>query len=181
MRAPLPTWVKVAIPVAVVLAIIIGVTTFAVTPDEPPPVLEVITVPSGATVTLDSVLVPGVTPVRITENLRLGTTQRVEVTLSGYEPWSTSFQAASGNVQQVVVLTPLRAVLRIETDPPGGMITVDGVPRGAAPIDIPGLPIGRHVEVRASSPGRRDVNQRIPIGADNLRPQVRLTFPPAQR
>ena len=56
---------------------------------------------------------------------------------------------------------PPSAALRIECDPPGATVFVDGRNRGAAPLRIEGLEAGRSYSVRASAAGRKDDDQLI--------------------
>ncbi len=149
-------------------------------PEPPPPVLEVISVPPGASVTLDGEAVPGAAPVRITEGLSLERTHHVAVSMPGYETWTTTFQPTRGLVKQIAVLAPERATLRIESEPPGAHVWVDGVLYGSTPLEVPGLPIGREVQIRASRVGHREARETVRISADQLSPTVTLRLEPEE-
>jgi hypothetical protein len=138
--------------------------------------VEVISVPPGATVTLDGVQLAQPTPTLITEGLDHERTQRIEVTLDGYETWTTTFRPVDGTLKQIAVLTPLRATLRVETIPPAH-VWVDGVLFGSSPVDVPNRRIGQSVHVRASLMGRGDVERTITITAADLRPTLILRLP----
>jgi len=174
---PVLKWIAAA--AGLVVLVLIGVAGGALfAPEPPPPVLEVISVPPGATVTLDGTQVPGVAPVRITQGLAIDRAHRVEVAMSGYETWTTTFQPTHGLVKQIAVLTPQRATLTVDTVPAGAHVWIDGVLYGSAPIEVPSLPIGREVEVRASKPQHADARQTVRITADDLRPSLRLELTP---
>lgn len=136
-----------------------------------------ISVPEGASVTLDGRPVPGTTPLTVTDGLIAGRSHVVQVTKSGYEPYSATVTIQEGMRRQIFVLNQIRATLRVETDPPGAEIWVDGVLRGPAPLDVVGLVAGQTVEVRAAAPGRRTVAQQVTIGADDRTARVQLVLP----
>lgn len=143
-------------------------------PEPPPPVLEVISVPPGAQVRLDGREIAETAPVRITEGLTLQQQHRVEVSMQGYETWTTTFEPTRGLVKQIAVLRPQRATLRVESDPPGAHIWVDDVLYGSTPLEVPGLPIGREVELRATKAGHGEARQTVSIAASELSPRVEL-------
>jgi hypothetical protein len=63
--------------------------------------------------------------------------------------------------------------ISVETEPPGGVVSIMGVPRGEAPV-LAGLECapGAKVEVRAEKPGFRPASARTTCRADTL---VKLT------
>ncbi|MCS6797166.1 MAG: protein kinase [Myxococcota bacterium] len=140
------------------------------------PVLEVLSVPPGATVRLDGVEVAGRTPLVIRHGLEEGRRHRVEVRLEGFEPWTATIRPGHGTYRQIAVLAPMRATMRVETDPPGAHVWVDGVLYGVSPLDVPGLPLGREVEVRAVRAGSGEARARIRIEASDPRPTLRLVL-----
>ncbi len=68
------------------------------------------------------------------------------------------------------------AVVWVETEPAGAQVTVDGVARGAAPIDVAGLSVGEH-EVVAKLEGRQQASRKISIQGPGERVQLMLTLP----
>ena len=59
---------------------------------------------------------------------------------------------------------PTASMLRIETDPPGALVYVDGRARGASPLAVGGE-AGRSYAVRAVRPGWRDDEQLVTAAA----------------
>ena len=174
---PSRPWLKWVI-VGVALAVLAGIGVAGgamVAPAPPPPVLEVISVPPGANVTLDG-NAAGTAPITITNDLSLGRTHRLEVALEGYETWTTTFQPTHGLVKQIAVLTPQRATLTVSTAPEGAHVWIDGVLYGSAPVEVPNLPIGREVQIRASKTGYDDARETMRISASNLEPSLTLTL-----
>src|SRR5437763_17113153 len=55
--------------------------------------------------------------------------------------------------------------VQIESDPPGGLVELDGVPRGRTPLRIPGVPRGSHA-VRLRLAGHRDLIRGIRVDGD---------------
>lgn len=70
---------------------------------------------------------------------------------------------------------PATSSLAIESEPPGATISVDGVPKGRAPLKVQ-VPVGTDVEIRAELPGREPVRRSVPATATPA--TVRLELPP---
>jgi hypothetical protein len=118
-------------------------------PDRPPPVLRVISVPEGASVSLDTREVNGLTPLEISGGLTVGRNHLLRVSKTGYETWSTTFQPSHGLVEQIAVLAPRRVAVTVRTEPPGGLVRVDGVLVGTAPIELPSVQVGKELAIQA--------------------------------
>ena len=162
-----PSLARLALPIAglVVLAVFAALVVALLSPGPPPPEIELITSPPGAQVALDGARISGVTPLTVRDGLVPGQTHRLEVSLPGYGGWAASIQATSGTLRQFIVLSPLPAALRVESEPPGAAITVNGVPRGNAPVQVDtGLFVGQEAEIRASLPGHLPFVQRVSLG-----------------
>lgn len=158
------TWVGM-IAIAIGIPLLIGLAiAFAFGRHSAPPAFEIISSPSGAQVSIDGRRLGGLTPLTITEGLEPGRTYLIEVSVPGYQPASQSLTAQAGLQRHLFVLTPLPATLRVETDPPGLEVLVNGAPRGASPIEVTGLSAGQEVEVRTQLPGRGVVVRRIRLG-----------------
>ncbi len=166
-----------AAAVVTLIAIVVGALA---RPAPPNPVVEVISVPPGASVLLDGAPVPGTTPLRISDGLVLGAPHRIDVRLTGYEPWTTAVQVSQGTIKQIAVLTPIRASLHIDTDPTGATVFIDGVLHGKAPLEVPGLVVGQALSIRASMAGRADATTHLQIAPDDMHPRVRLSLPPSR-
>jgi len=170
---------------AVAAMVVVGglaaaVLTWLLAPAPPEPVLEVRSVPGGAAVTLDGAPVPGRTPLAITKGLRLAEAHRLEVSLSGYETWVTTVQPVAGRLQQIAVLTPQRATLRVVTEPVEAHVWVDDVLFGSAPVEVPGLALGHEAQIRVTKTGYVPARQTVRITADELRPTVTVVLTPLE-
>jgi len=71
----------------------------------PASVLELISVPSGASVYINDALQPGTTPLRVS-GLRRGASYRIRLDLAGHQPHEIMLQAAPGVARQTVQLVP---------------------------------------------------------------------------
>jgi serine/threonine-protein kinase len=69
--------------------------------------------------------------------------------------------------------------VRVETEPPGAQVSIDGVMRGAAPIDVGGLKTGEH-EVTVELAGRQSVTRRVALQRGGDRVQLMLALPEAK-
>ncbi|MBP6842768.1 MAG: protein kinase [Kofleriaceae bacterium] len=70
---------------------------------------------------------------------------------------------------------PATSAIAVVTDPVGASITVDGVARGVAPVNL-AAPIGAEIEVRAELPGHTPAAQRVKVDAQPA--TVRLVLAP---
>jgi hypothetical protein len=131
-------------------------------------------------VVFDGRAIPGTTPLLVTEGLTLERPHRLEVSHPGFETWASTFQATEGRVKQIAILTPLRGTLHVETDPPGAHVWINDVLYGSAPLDVPGLPMGQAVRVRASRMGRGEATETVQITAESLTPRITLRLPEAE-
>jgi hypothetical protein len=165
--------------VAITLMLMAGFALVIGLGSAPPPALEIISSPTGAQVSIDGRTVPGVTPLTITEGIESGTAYRVQVTMPGYQPWAAQLTPAGGTLRQFVVLAPMPATLRVETDPPGAQaeIHVNGTPRGPAPIEVSGFLVGQEVEIRANVPGRPQVIRRVRLGQGTTTERISIASP----
>lgn len=108
--------------------------------------LDVRSHPAHALVALDGVPSGKITPALLAE-VTAGS-HTLELSLAGYRPWSDAVLVEEGRTREVLVrLRRLPAQeaghARIETDPPGASITLDGVVlRQQTPVDLDGLPPG---------------------------------------
>jgi hypothetical protein len=75
---------------------------------------------------------------------------------------------------------PPASALRIESDPPGAVVYLDGRKRGNAPLRIDGLEAGRSYAVRASLNGRKDDDQLVSAAAGESTVRLKLAPLPGQ-
>jgi formylglycine-generating enzyme required for sulfatase activity len=148
-------------------------TTVVFEPGEPPRELEAIlipnwapltvaTSPAGATVSLDGAVV-GSTPLehRIEAGERV-----VEIRRQGFKSFSRRFQATAGEAVDlgIVRLVPMDGRLAVASDPSGATVTVNGVFRGTAPLELALAPSSTY-EVTVSMAGRRTFATAVKISS----------------
>lgn len=137
--------------------------------------LKIQSTPAGALLSIDGVA-EGRTPLGL--ELPLGE-HRVALTLEGHEEWSRNIQLSEEREYSMLAeLRPVDAVrpatLKVETDPPGADILVDGELKGRGPMEV-SLPTGRY-RVAARMEGYRESSQEVPL--DKPGPYaLRLTLP----
>jgi serine/threonine protein kinase len=91
-------------------------------------------------------------------------------------------QSNRGTTATVVELPPAvvvpekPAVVWVETEPVGAEVTIDGVVRGAAPVEVVGLKQGEH-DVVAKLQGRQSAGRKIMIQGPGERVRLMLTLP----
>lgn len=154
------------------LALLAGAVVYALVPG-PVPGFEISSLPAGATVTVDGAVI-GTTPIVLRDGLVVGRRYAFEVSLEGHQAASFELVASPGTDRREVVLSPLPAVLHVETIPPGARVTVGGASRGVAPRDVGGLFVGAEVEVHVDAPGHHPRTQRVRIGTPRQDLTVRL-------
>jgi hypothetical protein len=97
---------------------------------------------------------------------------------SGYVETTLTVEAPAGTtVSRTVSLRPQRGSLRVETDPPGARITVDGRPVGRSPLLVPGLEVPRVHRVAAALQGRTPAQKECAVAADSVM-RIALDLPP---
>jgi TonB family protein len=69
----------------------------------------------------------------------------------------------------------ISGVLRVATRPPGATVTVDGLARGASPLDVGELPLGAH-EVRVELRGFAPTVQKVVLTAEAPQADLDLTL-----
>jgi len=146
-------------------------TTVVFEPGEPPRELEaelvpnwapltVATFPANATVSVDGT-VAGSTPLEY----RIEAGERVvEIRRQGFKSFSRRFQATAGEAADLglVRLVPIDGRLAVASDPNGATVTVNGVFRGTAPLELDLAP-GATYEVTVSMAGRSTFSTGIEI------------------
>ncbi len=108
----------------------------------------------------------------------------VALTLAGFMLWNQDSAEPTPTpvVQEAPTpppATPIpvfaRGALRVETTPPGATISVNGEPRGSAPVDLTDLAVGNY-EVRAELKGYDAKAQTVAIVESSPRAQVSLAL-----
>ncbi|NOY92700.1 MAG: PEGA domain-containing protein [Deltaproteobacteria bacterium] len=119
--------------------------------DAPVGSLSVRSTPEGASVQLDGLALPGVTPLAHVP-VEPGHDYRLRVSAPGYEPTEVSFSAREGLQAQRVSLQRTRVRLRVEASVSGLGVSVNGSPRASPPLEIPGLLPGSSVRIIVTGP-----------------------------
>ena len=85
--------------------------------------------------------------------------------------------AAAAPVPTTQPATPATAsgLVRVESDPPGAAVAVDGQPRGVAPVEVTGLNLGSH-EVKLELKGYDPKTQSVVLTSDSPGSQVKLAL-----
>jgi TonB family protein len=65
--------------------------------------------------------------------------------------------------------------LRVESQPAGATVSVDGHPRGITPLDVPELPLGRH-DVKVDLKGYSPAAQSVDLAPETPRAELKLTL-----
>ncbi len=96
------------------------------------------------------------------------------------------FQSTRGQPEQttaVVVELPAPAAaveqvgtVRVETEPPGAQLMVDGVMRGQTPMEVKGISVGEH-QVAVELAGRQPMTRRVAVQTAGDRLQLMLALP----
>jgi serine/threonine protein kinase len=169
-RKSIPNWLVYAGAAAVLVALVgggvfAGRRYFVATASAPATGgLVVSTDPPGAQLTVDGVL-QGVTPMSLT--LRVG--PHVVELRAGNDTRSIPVTIASGiQASQYIELSkaaPPTGQLQVRTEPAGAQVTVDGAPRGKAPLTISDLAPGTHAVVLENESGSIKQDVSIDAGA----------------
>ena len=150
---PQPLRILAGLALLVILAVLSAVAVAWLTPEPPPPALAIVTNPSGATVLLDGSPLPGVTPLLVSSGLVEGQSYTLGVRLDGYSDWDATIVARPGTTTQEITLVTAAARLHVETIPPGAVVSINGAPMGATPLDVTSLFMGQQIVLRATMTG----------------------------
>ena len=117
-------------------------------------------IPSGAIVMIDG-NEKGFTPVQI-EKVEVGT-RSLMLIKPGYETLSKGIIINEGKITNVSeVLVPKTGSLTVLSSPVGGMVYIEGVPKGPTPIDLKGLKVKDYI-VDIELENYRKVTQRVTV------------------
>lgn len=133
--------------------------------------------PGGAQVKLDGVL-RGMTPLLLSD-LPLGQ-QRVELSMPGYQSCLLDLDVKNQSPQKLGArLITDSATLRVESEPAGARLNVNGVPRGTTPVVLERIPDG-DAEIEIQLEGYATYRQSMRLSAgDEERLEVILQPLPA--
>ena len=121
--------------------------------------------PQGAAATLDGAFV-GTTPVLLPE-IAPGK-HAFGLSLDGHRDATLERDLAAPTPALVFArLVPSTATLRVVSEPAGASVSVGGAPRGAAPIDVPGIPEGE-TEVAVSLPGFATFRRQVKLSSGDV-------------
>jgi formylglycine-generating enzyme required for sulfatase activity len=130
--------------------------------------------PAGAEVRIDDAVL-GTTP--LTVDLLDGE-HTVEVRKKGYRTQTATIGVVANEAQEVAPFTleAADARLRVETEPPGASVTVDGRFAGRAPLELTLRP-GRERVIGATRAGHAAASRTVDLGPDERR-TLRLSLAP---
>lgn len=132
----------VVLVVCVMLGVGLGMVLFKSKPEVPTTKrLEVVSIPAGATVSIDGKRVDGVTPLEH-PGLGAGTSYLIGVEYPGHKPWSseTEVSAEAGGVVKVIARLEMIVVkLTVGSTPPGAQVLINGSAVGITPVTLEGL------------------------------------------
>jgi hypothetical protein len=101
---------------------------------------------------------------RLRERLEPGTAHRLRVTAPGYAETTFTIRLAPGTREaRALRLRPFLGGVRVETVPPGALVTIDGRPAGRSPLTVDGLPVATAHQVEAVLAGHRSARQRVTL------------------
>lgn len=87
----------------------------------------------------------------------------VEVKREGYKTWKKTINIRKGRETDIIAnLEKALGFLRVETEPEGAEVFVDGESRGFTPIEIDGLTIGEH-EILIKKTGFRSIERKVNV------------------
>ncbi|MCX6699444.1 MAG: PEGA domain-containing protein [Methanomicrobiales archaeon] len=116
-----------------------------------PGLIQVISFPQGASVSVDGVPANGNTPVTVT-----GIVPGPHIVLiakPGYADWAGNLTVKPGLKGYVnAALKPLTGIISVQSSPAGGTVFIDNVSRGTTDVVIPDIPSGVH-QVRVEKSG----------------------------
>ncbi len=69
-------------------------------------------------------------------------------------------------------------IVLFQTEPPGGLVSLDGRTIGIAPLTLAAVPVGEH-EVKATLEGRRETVRTVTISAEGEHAVVMIALPEA--
>jgi len=90
-------------------------------------------------------------------------------------PPSTTLAAAPTAPPTLAPPPAILGAVHVESQPPGATVTVDNLPRGVTPLDVPDLALGRH-DVKIELKGYSPAAQAVELVADTPRAELKLTL-----
>jgi len=132
-------------------------------------VLEVKSHPPGAEVAIDGEVRLAKTPGKVS-GIKRGT-HRVSLRLSGHEPWEEVLTISSNTVLEPE-LRAAQATLRVEVEPAGADLWLDGAPAGQGSRELL-VPPGPHV-LRAQKKGFSEAQKSLQVGPEGALVKLRL-------
>ena len=180
LGAPNPSRRRIAVAVVVsflVLAAIVslGLVAYYWPTTEEQASIDVISVPEGASVTLNGAALQKTTPLTIPIKDR-GTPQTLEIRMTNYQPWRSTIRFPEGTtrVRALAVLTAIYGRLELASQPPGAEVYVNGEHKGQTPTVLENLSLGEDVSLELRKRGYRPLTAQL---SWNGRTFLKQTFP----
>ena len=155
--------------VCVLLGVGLGMLVFRGEPEAPKTkTIEVVSIPAGATVTIDGREVEGKTPLSHS-GVAVGTSYLIGVTYPGHKPWSSETEVSTQGGTTVKVIARLEAQLvklKLSSEPSGAQVLLNGSPVGQTPLELDELDprTTKYVELRLR--GYRPIREDLEWGDD---------------
>jgi hypothetical protein len=113
--------------------------------------IEIVSIPAGATVTIDGQALPGVTPLSFAE-ARPGQTYELVVQLAKHERWTRQepVAASARSVKVIASLKPILGKLTVHSTPSGADVFLNNRPVGRTPLVLANVDpfVDTRIEVR---------------------------------
>jgi hypothetical protein len=131
---PMRAALAAIIAIAVALGVVIGVTRGGGEP-VPETVIEIVSSPPGASVTIDGHLQSQHTPTRFAT--QPGARHLIRLDLPRYQSWQR--ESAGTDETMIARLEPLTVRLKVTSTPVGADVFLNGAPTGRTPLELQGL------------------------------------------
>ncbi|RMH41301.1 MAG: PEGA domain-containing protein [Deltaproteobacteria bacterium] len=162
--ARLPRWVWRAALAAACVAAGVGIGVVALDGGTAPPsaAIEVVSIPEGATVTVNGARQPGVTPL-VVGGVHPGTRYRIEVERPGFRRWQRDEEipVEGGRVTVIAALKPVLVTLHVESTPPDAEVFLNGRSVGRTPLTLSDLDPSAAETIELRRPGYRPERRRL--------------------
>jgi hypothetical protein len=127
-----------------------------------PSAIEIVSSPEGAIVSVDGEKLGEKTPTRF-DHAEAGRTYLIAVDLDRHQRWEreASVPVEGGEIKLIARLELLRVTLKVQSDPPGAEVFVNGKSMGRTPVELPGLDPATTKVIELRKKGYRPVRRTL--------------------
>ena len=174
-------WAVLGAAIAALVAAVYLLTRGAAGPDTAVPVLEIITSPEGAKVSIDGTVQPDKTPV-VFRGAEPGRTYTIGFELEGYEPMTRTVEyPANMNRHQLILRLNKQTVrLRVESEPPGAAVFINAQQVGKTPIELDALDPGETKTLELRMSGYRPSLRPLEWGEGEIDKKLQIELEPSE-